>query len=323
METSKRGVISLPEERVGPYLRALVAGLNVLAPHEDFVPLSSAIAHLNALDPRISGPILFPAEVDALSGLPAFPWMERALSEQDLARTGTGYTRASDHDLSRVDDLDSDLGNRMRARKELHIHLRNHVLLPISRVTVSVKRRGRTTDFGLTFDRMSPDGAWLRIRADISGPAGWERLGPISINSDGKAIPDKGLRHLLSRHQSIPLIALRNQLCEATGVDVIRLSRSTVGPFWFPGMPLPEGVPTALGKGLLLHLSTAIISTDIQYSAHRDPLVPMPAGEIAPEGYGLYRERRFAASQPLVETVRNWSRQQGVDVLVTPMVPSR
>ena len=91
----------LPPARVGPYLRALAAGLHSLAPHEDFVPLAAAEAHLHALDPALSGALLGPAEVHPLSGLPAFPWMERALAEQVLALGGQAASDLSEAELAR------------------------------------------------------------------------------------------------------------------------------------------------------------------------------------------------------------------------------
>ena len=310
-------------DRIGPYLRALQAGLHALAPNDDFVPLRESIAHLQALHPALSGQLLAPAELDVRSGLPSFPWMERALAEKTLTEGSGGYATISDDEIASARRLDPELGQRMQHRRILHQHLFANDLLPLSRLNVALKRLGRSTDFAVAFDRMTPAGYWMRIRAELSGPAGWERSGPLSRTKDGRAVADPGLQHLLSRHLITPLLALRTQLSEATGGEVRRLSRSFVGPFWFPGLPLPEQVPAALQGGLLLHLSTEAVAADIRRSVHRDPWRrPLP-GEAAPEGYGLYRERRFAASPNLVTPTRDWAAGEGVDVVVSPLVPGR
>lgn len=313
--------MKMPPERVAPYLRALISGLNALAPNEDYVPLRESVAHLQALDPAISADLLAPAEVDTRSGLPGFPWMERAIAEQSLAQQGSVYVHTSDVEIARAERLDPELGQRMRARRTLHAHLSAHALLPISRMRAALKRLGKTTDFVLTFDRMTPVGAWMRIRVELSGRAGWERYGPIARTPEGRATVDAGMQHLLSRHMVTPLLALRAQLTEATGAEITRLSRSFVGPFWFPGLSLPAGVPDALGKGLLLHLSTEVVARDIRNSGHRDPMLPPTIGEQIPEFYGLYRERRFAASPNLTVPVKEWAANQGIDVVVVPLVP--
>ena len=318
---AERGVLALPEARVGPYLRALQAGLTALAPNEDHVPLREAIAHMQALDPALSGTLLAPAEVDTRSGLPGFPWMERALAEQDLALQGSTYADTSDADVADALRLDADMGARVRARRDLHRLLRQHSLLPISRLQVALTRLGQTTDFVLAFDRMIPSGAWMRVRAELSGRAGWERFGPISRTADGRAVADRGLQHMLSRHIGTPLLALRAQLAEATGAEITRLSRGFVGPFWFPGLPLPAEVPAALRQGLLLHLSVEVASREVRRSGHRDPWLPPSIGESPPEGYGIYRERRFAASPNLLAPIRDWAAQKGIDVVASPLVP--
>jgi hypothetical protein len=321
LEGRDRGYMTLPPERAGPYLRALVAGLSALAPNDDHVPLREALAHLQALDPATSGDLLTPAEIDTRSGLPGFPWMERALAEQSIARDGAGYSQTSDAEISRAVRLDPVLGDRMGARRALHKLLLDRPLLPISRLSAALKRLGKTTDFVLAYDRMTPVGAWMRIRAELSGRAGWDKHGPFSRTSDGRVTVDSGMQHLLSRHLATPLLALSAQLTEATGAQVTRLSRSFVGPFWFPGLSLPDQVPEALSKGLLLHLSTEVVARDIRNSGHRDPLVPKTIGEVVPEGYGLYRSRRFAASPGLITPVKSWAAGQGIDVVVVSLVP--
>jgi hypothetical protein len=320
-EVRERGHMPLPRARVSPYLRALISGLNALAPNDDYVPLRQAIAHLRALDPAISGDLLSPAEIDTRSGLPGFPWMERAIAEQSLAHEGSAYINTTDAEIARAARLDPVLSERMRARRDVHRLLSENVLLPISRLSAALKRLGRTTDFVLAFDRMTPMGAWMRIRVELSGKAGWERFGPISRTAEGRAVVDPGMQHLLSRHMVTPLLALRTQLAEATGAEVTRLSRSFVGPFWFPGLDLPEAVPEALSRGLMLHLSTEVVARDVRNSGHRDPMVPPSIGEQVPEGYGLYRERRFAASPNLHVPVKRWAADQGIDVIVVSLVP--
>ncbi|MEL6341606.1 MAG: hypothetical protein AAFV53_00640 [Myxococcota bacterium] len=313
--------LPLPEKQVGPYVRALTAGLNALAPNRDFVPLRESLNHLKALDPATSGTLLWPAEVDVRSGLPSFPWMERAIAEQALARQGEGYTRLSDQEVARALRLDAALGARMHHRRLLHHHLREEALLPISRLEVALKRLGRSTDFVLRFDRMTPGGAWMRVCAELSGRAGWERYGPIRRGADGRAVADRGLQHLLSRHIGTPLMALRAQLNQVSGAEVTRLSRTFVGPFWFPGLPMPDAAPESLHKGLLLHLSAEVVARDVRQSGHRDPWLPPAVGEIVPDDYGLYRERRFAASPNLMTPLRDWAAQKGVDVIAAPLVP--
>jgi hypothetical protein len=312
--------MELPRERIGPYTRALRAGVDALAPNDDHVPLPRTVAHLEALDPELSGDLLLPAEVDDRSGLPAFVWMERALAEQAVARGGDPLP--DDGELGRAAALDPALAARMRARAALHTHLRAHELLSPSRLVVQALRLDREEAYRASYDCLSPTGVWVRIRTDLHGPHGWAS-GLLAVRDDGSVFADPGLRHLFARHAATPLLAMTSQLGAGTGARVARLSRGALGPFWFPGFPLPDGVPAALGRGLALHLTAEVVGDDVHTSAHRDPLIPPDPDERPPAGVGIYRERRLAVSAGLIGAARAWAADRGCDVPVVRLEPRR
>lgn len=289
--------MQLPEPRIGPYVRALATGLNQLAPHGDYVPLMQALAHLRALDPALSGDLLLPAEVSPQSGMPAYPWMQRAMSERVLSAQDPDPT---EEDIARAARLDPALGRRLAHRRSLRVHLRESELLPATHLACEVRRMGEVTEISGAYDRQAPDGRWLRIRFVVRGPGMVARLGPFQLDRTGRLTVDPLLQHLFTLHFSTPLLVLREQLGAATQADVVRLSRSWTGPFWFPGIPLPPGVPPELGKGLLLHLASEVVAEDVHHGTHLDPLLPPSPTERAPEGQRIFRERRFAGSAAVV-----------------------
>ena len=304
--------MELPYERVGPYVRALRAALDLLAPNEEHVSLSAALDHMLALDPVTSGRLLLPAEVSDHTGMPTYQWLERARSEAVLARRGSDALDPSDADLERAMSLDAELGARMRDRRTLHRHLRRAELLPATRLGGAVRRVGDSgwTQVALAYDRMVPDGRWVRIRMELRTPG--PPTGALRLDPAGRLIIDEAVQHLLTRHFTTGLLALRAQLVDAIGADVLLLSRGWVGPFWFPGVALPAGVPEALGEGLLLHASSEIVAEDVRESRHLDPLVAR-VEEMLPDGHGSFRKRRFAASnEVLAEAVRAWCSSKGV-----------
>lgn len=306
----------LPPERVGAYLRALESSLEALAPNDDHVPLAEAVAHLRALGPGLGGALLAPAEVSDRTGMPTYAWLDRARAEQVLAqRGGDGPSEA---ELARVEALDGGLASRMRARRDLHAHLRRHGLLPTLRL-VGAARRLAPLAVALRYDRMAPDGRWLRLRVELDGVRG---DGPLALDG-GRLRVDEALQHFLTRHFADRLDALWPQLEAACGGTVTRLARSWVGPFWFPGVQLPAGVPAALGRGLVLQLSTEVAATDIDGHRSLDPLEGVPAGEAWPDGVGTFRERRFAATGAVETPCRDWAERGGGRRLVVPVRRSR
>lgn len=309
--------VPLAGGRATPYLRALRAGLHALAPNEDHVPLAESDAHLAALDPALGGEVLAPAEYEPASGLPTFAWMSRAVGEQAVARGGASDART---DWSRAARLDPALAQRMQSRERLHGHLRSCALLPMSRLRAALRRRGEHWDYALAYDRMLPGGGWLRLRAELSGPAHWSD-GLLHHRPDGSVVVDPGFQHLLARHAVTPIVALQAHLAESLTVTVPRLSRGLIGPFWFPGMDLPSHAPDAARGALVLHASLEVLGEEIQQSVHRDPWVPPRVGEVLPRGCGVFRERRFAASPGAVAPLTEWAASRGAGIEVRPLVP--
>lgn len=303
----------LPSERVPSYLRALRAGLEALAPNDDFLPLSEVLNHLDALAPALSGHVLVPAEVHDQSGLPALPWLSRVTAEQLVALQGQDQTDTADDEIGRAARLDAELAARLRDRRALHRFLRRNMVMPSSRVMTAARRLHPTLDITLTHDHLGADGLWTRIRVDVTGPSG-KRLGPFRAFEDGTATAEDGVLHLLSRHARTPLLGLPAQLTLGFGAAVTRVSRCHIGPFWFPGVRRSPLAPKGLEKGLVVHLSTEVLGRDVRQSRHLDPLVKQDA---APEGMGLYRQRRLAATGALVRPLQRWGDELGMDLLIT------
>ena len=307
--------MQLPQARVGPYVRALAAGLNQLAPHGDFVPLMPALAHLKSLDPALSGDLLSPAEVHDRTGMPSFTWMQRAISEKKLSE---GQADPSESDIERASRLDPALARRLAHRRTLRVHLRENGLLPATDLKCELRRMGSSTEVSGAYDRLAPDGRWLRIRFIVEGPGNIDRLGPFRITRGGKLEVDPLLQHMFTRHFATKLLALREQIADHCAAHVIRLTRSWIGPFWFPGVTLPPGIPAALGKGLLVQLSTEVVAIDVHHAMHLDPFVEA-RDEVPPPGQRIFRERRFAASANVIDAVRTLCRDAGVRCPITPL----
>ncbi len=307
-------------DRPGPYLRALRAGLQALAPHNDYVPLDQADATLRALDPALSGELLGPAEVAAGTNMPAFGWLTRARAAQRLVTTSV---QGPSPELARVQQLDAELAQRLAARARLGDFLATHPLLPATALSVELVRPDPVPVYALTYDRVAPDGRWCRIKALVAGDDRSRRHGPLAVDGRTGVQVEPGLQHLLTRHSSTPLLALREQLGVACRVRVQRLSRTWIGPYWTPGCALPPQAPAGIERGLVVHLSSEVVATDVAHSTHRDPWLPPPPGETCPAGQGLFRDRRFAATANVAPILHAWGQEAGFEVPVALLTPRR
>ncbi|MFT5585012.1 MAG: hypothetical protein ACI9VR_002600 [Cognaticolwellia sp.] len=316
---STRRTPALPQDRVSGYLRALGTALDQMGPNEDFVPLTESLAVLHALSPGLSGPLMAPAELSSM-GMPAFAWLSRLHAEQVLALKTDPSGDTPQAEIDRAMALDPELGARVAGRRDLHRFLRGRGsqkaqgLLPSRRVFGALKRRKPALELRLYFDHVDAAGRWVRVVADLREPLrsglslSSNRVGPASLNREGRVVLEPGVLDLFMRHAAVPLDALHAQLSQAFG-ELTRLSRSAVGPFWFPSVALPAGIPADLGQGLALHLSTECVSLDIAASSSQDPM--HPEVESGPGEMERYTGRRVACSKALMPAFTAWSQACG------------
>jgi hypothetical protein len=211
--------------------------------------------------------------------------------------------------------LPADVQARYAHRVALHRLLRGGALLPTSRLTAAQRYTGPVSTYRIRFDHLLPGAGWMRITADLSGPRGWD-IGLLEAGVDDHVKADTGLRHLFLRHGVTPLLVLFDSVQNLVMVEILRLSRTFVGPFWFPGLPLPEHAPEALRDTLVLHMFQEGGAKAVHDSFHRDPWVPPTLGAPPPAGFGLFRERRFAVPTARIKATRQWADPRGGAIVV-------
>jgi len=301
--------VRLTADQVGPYVRALGAAVYAAAPSDDFVPMRAALAHLRALDPDLSGAQLAPADVNDETGMPALSWMTRAWAEQVVARETPA--------LSSGPLGDAALSQRLAQRAALFTHLRESPLLPAQDVRAQVKRLAGATSACVWFDHLDPGGRWARVRVDLVGAPEQRDLGLCAVSSSGRITCAHGLLDLLARTANLPLGLLRMALSDVALARVSRVSRGAIGPFWMPGVGLPEGVPPGIARSLCLNLVHEVAGDGVSHAGVADPVDAAPVAGL-PHGVDAFRERRFAVSRGAESAVRAWVATTGARVVVTP-----
>lgn len=306
--------LSIPPQRVGPYLRALRAGLHALALDADFSPLPTLDAHLAALDPAVSGPLLAPASVDPHTGLPDATWMARAVAERAalIERPPPSPER-----VARIAAHDPELAARLEGRIGLARHLRHHELLPELSVSARVVRRAGPVleRVRAVVDRRLPGAGLVRLRVDV-GPTGAPGEVVARVQPDGTAVLQPGVAELLVRHIRTPLLLLNAVLQDVLEAPVLRVSVGFVGPFWFPGGPTDARAPAWAEGALVLHAVRGVVGDTVRTSGCADPFYDVgaqssqagPSPEAAP---GTWRDRMLAVSPPVLDAARAWVAERG------------
>ncbi len=301
-------MISLPYERVGPYLRALRAGLSALAPNTDHPDPLALDTHLQALDPSLSTTLLLPARLDPGSGLPDATWMDRARAEVAAAQ----HVRPTEP--ARIDAIraaDPELAERLTGRSKLLAWLATRPLAPDMWVEARLVRRGEGRAAAgrrvrVTLDRRVPRVGWVRLRVDVDDPAARGAVVRAYTRQDGVDL-EPGFAELLARHVVSPLAGLHEIIRSATDLRIHRLSRGILGPFWFPGGPEVAEAPAWVAGALVLHQGLEVIGEEVRARTHHDPFTK-PLFPPNPN-LGTFRSRHLAVSAHRLDAARTWFRE--------------
>lgn len=299
--------LRLPQERAGPYLRALRAALHAAAPDQDWPSLRAAALHLHLLDPACSGTLFQPAAVDPGSGLPSHGWLERAAAER---RAGADPAHLAGL-VERARRVDPVLAERLGWRHAVAQVERGAPVLSALELGVELVRRGVRPAARIRLDRRLPGIGWVRLRVDLHGRSRGLR-GLRLDRGTGLLTIEPGLGELLLRHVLSPLVLLAQTLAGACEGDVDRLSRATIGPFWFPGGALPTGLPPEVARTLTLHLSRSVLSREREGLIAADPLRPLPPPPPRGLGLGLVLERHLVVHRAGHGAVAAW--QPGLSI---------
>ncbi|HCH62035.1 MAG TPA: hypothetical protein DFR83_04465, partial [Deltaproteobacteria bacterium] len=296
------------------------AGLQVLAPGRDHPALGPLDAHLHALDPVLSETLFLPAYVDPQTGLPALSWMDRVRAEQLASQ----QTRLVDlHRIDAIRNADPVLARRLAGRRQVVAWLEGRIISQEFGVVAELVRRGEGRRAAghrvrITLDRRIPRAGWTRLRVDVDARS--DRASDIFQRIEGASVVlQEGFVALLSRHVVSPLPGVHSILNGLGALSVHRLSRGTIGPFWFPGGPLPEDVPEWAKGSLVLHLGLEVIGREVRTRTHHDPFTR--SLQAPNESIGTYRGRRLAVSPHSVEAVEAWCRSATGVAEVVPLVP--
>src|SRR5690606_2245952 len=117
-----------------------------------------------------------------------------------------------------------------------------------------------------------------------------------------------------------PLGVLHTLLADVARGEVVRLGRSAIGPFWFPGVPLPDTVPPELGGGLVLNATREVLLGGDGGVQRLDPLAPETESGLLPPGTPRLAPLRLPASADRLPALRAWLDATGARASTVPIV---
>lgn len=266
--------------------------LDVARPAAHFPDPRRLDTHLSLLGPAGSHGVLDALEVDPGSGLPTLRQLVSVRAERDLALEEAREAGPADP-----------------GRAAWHADLRAAALLPVSSVTVRLRRRdARVSQLEIVHDRIdAASGCLLRYTVRL-GQRGARHVG---LRDDDTTAPSQRFVRLIERNAGADAELALLLLADLPGARVEEVVRGQVGPLHFAGLPLPgllAPVLAAVPGAFVLHLGLERAGAGVARDRCRDPFsrlyretlsaqarAPVEARRAA-LGYRVSKERRLVCT---------------------------
>ena len=301
-----------------------------------YYPESRAMgAHIEALSPEIHQGLYEGVEVHLTSGLPTYKEWTRVQTDVTLAADQLRQLGPRQALADKAQGVGPDSPHTRQLRKhDYYSALVGRPLAPLGDMDVSLRRVDPATNtawFHVVLDKLDASGLFVRYAIDLSQRASaWSE--PVVTLDEETAQHTEAFQSLIYKFTSLDAEFTHAKLAGIGGLEVERVAKGTVGPFYFAAEQAPPELRELLeGEGSYLAMfALDLVALDQAEDRDNDPLddffteklsVQAQRGyEMARErhGYHRYKDRKFVVPRQLVDPLRRFCAERGTKNIIYP-----
>ncbi len=290
-------------------------------------------AHIECLGREFHLGLYDGLDVDLRSGLPTYKEWARVQSDHQIAPEALARLPDVDVLVERSRGREGSIHGKQLLKRHYYQSLLGKKLQSLSHMEVALRRvepEHRTAYFHIIFDKLDATGILVRYSIDLSQrSAAFDRA--IVTLDDDEAGHTEALRSMIFRFTSLDAEMTFAKLAVIEGVDVERVVKGVVGPFFFSDMDVPDPLQQALVEypdGFVGTFALDMAALDVASDRDNDPLSTALAERLSPEareeyqrarsrfGYKVFKDRKFVASSELRPCVDALCRGAGTRNLI-------
>ena len=290
-------------------------------------------AHVRAMDPDVHRGEYDGIEINVDSGLPSYKEWTRVQTDVSIASDQLRQLGDRNHLARRAADSDHDVHRRQLAKYDYYDDIADTPLAPLGDMDVTLRRVDAANDtayFRITFDKLDVSGIFLRYDILLSQKdQTWSN--PVVEIDEETSSQTEEFQSLIYRFSSMDAEFVYAKLATVSGISVQRVSRATVGPFFFGRWDAPAPFGELLHGDPQAFVAMFAIDTaahDIRENRNNDPFGALFESKLSKKmrstysrarqqfGYRVYRDRKFVVSEGLQSALRTLCEDQGTNNIV-------
>jgi len=341
---------TLAEPAASQYLNLLGRAVRAARLSKQYPDRRAYGATLESLSAAKHGGLYDSIYLDSRSGLPNMASMTRVVADQTVAVDALPRMKSqSDLEARRTDAA---IFERLARKRPYYEGLSRIRVAPVDEHRVLLRRHEpehSRAGFRVELTKLTADGCYIHVSIELSQTAGLWEAGLVELDARGEvAEGTEALRGMVYRFASFDAEALFMRLTELPGVTVERVTRGVIGPVLFrlddgtQSLEAPANAMTSAfaaweahadsgGAALVASFASDVAAVDVREEKSNDPLSPLMSTTIVASeqaryqaarkrlGFRVYKDRKFAASGVLVESIRAACGAVGTTNIVYPL----
>jgi len=179
-----------------------------------------------------------------------------------------------------------------------------------------VDRPNQLAHFHVVLDKLDASGVFVRYSIDVA-----QRGAPAIASVDGRDLANQSdsFHALIYQFTSLDAEFMFVKLASMAGLEVERVLKGTVGPFFLDWMQAPEGLVVAPG-GFVGTFGLDMAAVDVEAtrdndpfsSSSTDPKTRATYAQVAHKlGYRVFKDRKFVCPHAMVSDLRAFTESCG------------
>lgn len=240
---------------------------------------------------------LYPGlEVDTRSGMPTYKCWTRVSGDWSIAANSLADLPGREELVDKARLQPGSIHAKRLLKRDYYQRLLEYSIAPLSEMEVALKRvepSSGLAHFHVVFDKLDSRGLFVRHSIDLSQQSSYWKKEMVKLDDEAASHTEE-LQSLIYTLTSWDAELTFARLQSIDGVDVERVVKGTVGPFFFSGMPSPAGLCEMLEQsdGFVASFSIDMAAVDLAQDRDNDPLDSLLADHYGEEARASYDEGR-------------------------------
>ncbi len=263
-------------------------------------------------------------DIDERTGLPTYKEWTRAQTDITLAAQQLVQLGSRELLVKKAAQHPDSAHSRNLARYDYYTQINGTQLVPLGTMNVAVRRVDRQRQlahFHVVLDKLDASGVFVRYSIDVA------QHGESAIASvDGRDLANQSdnFHALIYQFTSLDSEFMFVKLASMAGLEVERVIKGTVGPFFLDWMQAPEGLTVAPG-GVVGTFGLDMAAVDVEATRNNDPF-PSSSNDAKTRatyvqvanklGYRVFKDRKFVCPHAMVGDLRAFTQSRGTKNVV-------